>query len=95
MSCCEEKKFQPFTQHSLLNAGVSVIKHILDPNYNAFVEKEIKDERLKACNSCEMNEMFLGKKRCKVCSCFTDAKSSLLDQDCPHPGGSKWQRSSK
>jgi hypothetical protein len=94
MSCCE-KKFQPFTQHSLAKAGVSLIKHMIDPEYNAFVPDEVKEERLKACDSCEMQEVFLGKKRCKVCSCFTNAKASLQEQDCPHPGGSKWQRELK
>lgn len=92
MSCCEDKKFQPFSQSSLVKAGASVIKHFLDPSYDAFVEKSVKEERLKSCENCEMRDEFLGKKRCKVCSCYLEAKASLIEQDCPYPGGSKWQR---
>jgi hypothetical protein len=75
-----------------VKAGASVIKHFTDPTYNAFVEKEVKEERLKSCNSCSEAEEFFSKKRCKICLCFVEAKASLVDQDCPHPKGSKWQK---
>lgn len=90
--CCQQNKKTPFTEYSLVKAGSSIIKHFVDPTYNAFVEKDVKEERLKACNSCSELEEFLGKKRCKICLCFVEAKSSLVDQDCPYPNGSKWPR---
>jgi hypothetical protein len=91
MSCCEEnKKSKPFTQYSIVEAGKSVIRHFVDPTYNAFIEEEEKNTRIKTCNSCENMEVFLSKKRCKVCLCFIEAKASLTDQTCPHPNGDKW-----
>jgi len=91
MSCnCEDDK-KPFTKFSLVNAGISVIKHFTDSTYNAFADEEIKKKRLDACNSCENLTEFLGKRQCKICLCFLDAKASLIDQDCPHPQGSKWK----
>lgn len=92
MSCCNNNKKTPFTEHSLINAGASVIKHFTDPTYNAFVNDEVQQERLKICGSCEELESFISMKRCKVCLCFLDAKTKLVDQDCPHPNGSKWQK---
>ena len=91
MSCCNEKYKGPFTKYSIVQAGQSLIKHFVDPTYNAFSSEEDKNKRLKACNSCENSEEFLGKKRCKICLCFTEAKASLVDQTCPHPNGDKWQ----
>jgi hypothetical protein len=92
MSCgCEDDK-KPFTEYSLVKAGKSVIKHFTDPTYNAFSSQEVKAERIKICENCENREEFLGKKRCKICLCFIDAKASLIDQDCPHPEGNKWQK---
>ena len=90
MSCCKENKFEAFTKHSLVKAAESIIKHMMSPHYDAFVGEETKIERMKICDDCEMKEKILGKKRCKVCSCFLEAKASLAEQDCPHPGGSKW-----
>jgi hypothetical protein len=91
MSCCEEnKKSKPFTQYSIVEAGKSVIRHFVDPTYNAFAEEDEKNTRIKTCNSCENMEVFFGKKRCKVCLCFIEAKASLIDQTCPHPNGDKW-----
>ena len=92
MSCCPEKEKKPFTEYSLVKAGASIIKHFTDPTYDAFVEEDIKKERLKSCENCEELTEFFGKKQCKICSCFVNAKASLVDQDCPHPNGSKWQR---
>lgn len=88
-NCCPNKK-TPFTEHSLIDAGKSLIKHFTDPTYNAFVDEETKNNRIKACESCENLDEFFGKKRCKICLCFIDAKASLKDQDCPHINGSKW-----
>ena len=51
-----------------------------------------KYERINECLNCDKIEDFLGKKRCQVCLCFIEAKASLIDQDCPHPNGSKWQK---
>jgi hypothetical protein len=63
MSCnCEDDK-KPFTKFSLVNAGISVIKHFTDSTYNAFADEEIKKKRLDACNSCENLTEFLGKRQ--------------------------------
>lgn len=90
MSCCG-KKGKPTTEHSLVKAGKSVIRHFTDPNYNAFSSDEEKKKRLKACGSCDKQETFMGKNRCQVCLCFVDAKASLVDQTCPHPNGNRWK----
>jgi hypothetical protein len=90
MSCCGNKKKTPFTQYSIVKAGESIIKHYTDPNYNAFSSQEEKDRRVEICNFCENLELFLTKKRCKVCLCFIEAKASLIEQTCPHPQGDRW-----
>jgi hypothetical protein len=93
MSCCEDKnKKKPFTQFSIVEAGTSVIRHFVDPTYNAFADKDIKNKRIKTCDSCENIEEFFSKKRCKICLCFIEAKASLIDQTCPHPEGDRWLR---
>jgi len=89
--CQDEKTNKPFTEYSLMKAGKSIIKHFTDPTYDAFSSPELKAERLKKCESCDMREEFFGKNRCKICLCFLEAKASLVDQDCPHPEGSRWQ----
>lgn len=92
MSCCgENKKSKPFTQYSIIDAGKSVLRHFVDPTYDAFTVEEEKNKRIKACDSCENMELFFSKKRCKICLCFIEAKASLIDQTCPHPKGDKWQ----
>lgn len=91
MSCCGGKK-APFTTYSIVEAGKSVIKHFTDPTYDAFSPEEEKVRRLKICGSCENLELFFGKKRCKICTCFVNAKASLIDQTCPHPEEDKWQK---
>ncbi len=78
------------TGNSLVKAGKSIIKHFTDPTYDAFLKEEEKAERLRICNECDNLETFFGKKRCKICLCFVEAKASLADQKCPDPGGSKW-----
>jgi len=94
VECCPKKK-KPFTDYSIVKAGSSIIKHFTDPSYNAFVSEEEKERRLKICKSCDEIGEFLGKQRCNVCLCFVDAKTKLVDQDCPHPKGSKWQKEEK
>ena len=90
MGCCNDNK--TYLTDSLIQAGKSIIKHFTDPKYDAFVSSEIKEERLKICDSCEEQEMFLGKRRCKICLCFLEAKASLTDQTCPNPTGNRWLR---
>jgi hypothetical protein len=91
MSCCGNKKrTEPFTQYSIIDAGKSVIRHFVDSKYDAFSPEDEKNKRVKACESCENMELFFGKKRCKICLCFIEAKASLIDQTCPHPKGNKW-----
>lgn len=92
MKCCDDSRKKPFTKYSLLNAGISVIRHYIDPTYDAFTTQETKEKRLEECNKCENLGEFFGKKQCKICMCFIEPKSSLVDQDCPHPNGSKWQK---
>jgi len=92
MSCCERQEKKPFTKYSIVEAGKSIIKHFVDPTYNAFVDEDTKKTRVKACSSCENKEEFFGKSRCKICLCFIEAKASLVEQTCPHPKGDKWLR---
>ncbi len=82
MSCnCDDS--EPLLKSSLIQAGKSVIKHFLNPTYQAFVSDEIKEKRLKICNSCENLTSFLGQNQCSICKCFLGAKASLIDQNCP------------
>ncbi len=90
MSCCPEREKKPFTEYSLVKAGKSIIKHFSDETYDAFVGQELKEERLKVCSGCEFQTEVFGLKNCKACSCFLDAKASLIEMDCEHPEGSKW-----
>lgn len=92
MGCCDGKRSKTFTQYSIVKAGKSLIKNFIDPTYNAFVDPQTKKTRLDACRKCEMLETFFNKERCKVCLCFIEPKSSLVDQSCPHPEIDKWQR---
>ena len=88
--CCGKINKSPFTKYSLLQAGASIIKHYLDPTYDAFSSDELKKERLEICDKCEMMGEFFGKKQCKACKCFIEPKTSLKDQKCPYPEKSKW-----
>jgi hypothetical protein len=90
MSCCQETKNKPFTEHSLVKAGKSLVRHFVDPSYDAFSGEDEKTKRLKACNSCEKLTDFMGKKQCSLCACFVEPKASLIDQECPHPEN-KWK----
>jgi len=92
MSCCPDKKNKPFTEYSLVKATRSVIKHFTNSTYDAFVDDEVKKMRMEACNGCDQLREVFGLKNCKVCDCFVDAKSSLVEMDCEHPDGSKWRR---
>ena len=91
MSCCSQKEVKPFTEHSLVKAGKSIIKHMTNASYDAFVSEKEKMARVEICEACDQLESFLGKKRCKICLCFIDIKASLRDQSCPHKTGDKWQ----
>jgi hypothetical protein len=92
--CCGKEK-KPFTKYSLFQAGKSIIKHYLDPKYNAFSSPEIKAARLDACNNCEHLTVLVKRKQCLICKCFIEPKASLIDQKCPHPQGSKWEKVEK
>ena len=89
MSCCNQDQI-PFTKYSILNAGVSVIRHYLDPTYDAFTPQDVKQVRLETCYECEELTSFMGKKQCKICKCFVEPKAALNDQICPYPKGRKW-----
>jgi hypothetical protein len=91
MPCCNEKK-KPLTEYSIVKAGQSIIKQLIDPSYDAFASTEIKEERMKTCKECEKIAFLVNKPMCSVCGCFLTAKTSLIDQDCPHPEGSKWPK---
>jgi len=53
-----------------------------------FVSKKVKEQRLSICKNCEYYRNFLMLKkpkidlgaRCKVCTCFLDAKASLTKE---------------
>lgn len=79
-----------FVQKSIVKAGISIIKHFTNQEYDAFVTPEQKAARLAACENCELLRKKWGANRCGICKCFVEAKSSLKDQTCPHPKGSKW-----
>lgn len=44
-----------------------------------FSSAEVRQARLQACTNCEHHTGM----RCRVCGCFTDAKATLLSEDCP------------
>lgn len=91
MSCCEENNPPKPTEHSLVQAGKSIIKHFTDVNYNAFLDEESQNARMEICKSCESITERLGSPVCGVCGCFLVAKVKLESQMCPHPNGNKWK----
>lgn len=94
MGCCDGNKGnkKTFMGHSLFKAGKSIIKHFVDPTYNAFSSEEEKKRRIDICMNCKNKEVFMGKNRCKICYCFIEPKASLIDQWCPDPDGNKWKK---
>ena len=94
MNCCGQKS-EPFIKSSLIEAGKSIIKHYINAEYDAFSSTEIKEKRIKACDSCDMLGEFFGKKQCTLCKCFIEPKAALIDQFCEHPKGSKWEEEKK
>ena len=59
------------------------------------VDKEVSDERMRICESCENYGMpdaklnWMGDKRCKLCSCYMPAKTTLAIASCP---AGKWDK---
>ena len=92
MSCCNNDNKPMTTTYSLMKAGSSIIKHYLNPTYNAYASEETKNERILVCKDCELLTSFMGKQQCKACKCFIELKTSLVDQTCPHPKGNKWKK---
>lgn len=52
---------------------------MLNPNIGR-VSFEVKQSRLKECESCEH---FLATRQCAKCGCFMDLKTQLPHADCP------------
>lgn len=44
--------------------------------------------RVAACRSCPLFRP--SDERCSECGCYVTKKAKMLDQDCPHPDGSRW-----
>jgi hypothetical protein len=92
--CEDEKKPNGFfTAKSLVSLGKSVINYVVNPRQSAFVTETELQSRLEACRHCEMLEESVGGSRCGICKCFVEMKAKLIDQECPHPDGSKWKNS--
>jgi hypothetical protein len=94
MPCnCENEKNFSFKEalKSVTKAANSGVKTILHTNYEPLVSKKISKERMEICKQCEYHTLLLKKSRCSICGCFLTAKTSLREQSCPHPDGSKWR----
>lgn len=94
MSCnCEGNNFSlvEFAKSAgrVVKTGLKMA-FVLD--YDPLVSKEIQEKRLELCRNCDKHTVTLEKLRCTVCTCFLQAKTSLKDQECPHPDGPKWQK---
>jgi hypothetical protein len=87
---CNEDQKKGFFDKSLVKLGKSLVKYVTDPSYSAFVEREESDRRMKICQGCENFVSSDAGPKCGICKCFLGAKTRLVDQECPHPKGSKW-----
>lgn len=59
----------------------------------------LKDEELEplflnrmkyGCNGCKYNVLIGGIKVCDICKCPLASKTRSLEEECPHPEGSRW-----
>lgn len=95
MACNCKDDEQPFSLHkavtSFTSAVKSIVKTVVNPGFDPFVDEVTKAQRLEICKSCEHYTSSLNKPRCKICGCFLNYKTSLKEQSCPHPEGEKWQ----
>jgi hypothetical protein len=58
---------------------------ILKGKLPAEASDDLAKERLKVCDECEFFGRLL--RQCKLCGCFMDLKSKLLEAECP---ADKW-----
>ena len=49
--------------------------------YAVFAPKVVRQQRTKVCRGCP--EFDSGARQCKACTCFIDAKVSVLVEECP------------
>jgi hypothetical protein len=89
-NCKSDISFSPLEAgKSLAKAVVSGIKSMSSGEV-ILVDEAIQKERMSICTSCDFHVVTLKKSRCRVCGCFLKLKTSLRDQECPHPDGPKW-----
>ena len=80
---------------SLVEQGKNLAKTVADVTRNVlnkrgiFATEEIKQERLKICDSCEWINTEKINKRCRVCGCFVFPKASIILEECPK---GKWPK---
>jgi tetratricopeptide (TPR) repeat protein len=72
---------QPTTGPGLLRMALSATKALAQFAASGFktAPPEIQRKRIQVCMACEHHTGL----RCKVCGCFTNAKSRLLQESCP------------
>jgi len=93
---CNCNEYETFSFGSTASAspvasGIMPITSISHGTHNPFVSTELQEERLKICKECSFHTSMLNKDRCTVGEgSFLKARTSLKDQNCPHPEGSKW-----
>lgn len=50
-------------------------------SFEYFADKEVAQDRLNICLSCE--HLYQPTRQCKKCFCLVDAKTKVRDQKCP------------
>ena len=75
----KERKTMPSTMDMIKNFGSSMANHAM----NSFqsVLPNVKEERIKICESCEHYDSE--SKRCSECGCFVHIKAGWASEKCP------------
>ena len=81
--CNCDNNFSHVEAAKSVSSAVKTVFKTVTTFYNPIAPPDLKKERMKICIDCEAMTLFLGKKRCGICSCFVDPKTSLIDQSCP------------
>ena len=58
-------------------------------NWATNKEERLSKHRMVICSLCPLMGDD-GMKYCKVCGCPLEAKTRVLDEECPHKEGNKW-----
>lgn len=67
--------------HKLLEKKNQLQQKIADLRKDFLVSDDIQEHRLSICNDCE--HLFKLTGQCKLCGCFTKAKTHIAQSSCP------------